>query len=319
MINCENSLSEVLFFNHHLLPIVNRFGVQLGMRDKTIEELCTTQGIDTAFFLTILNVFQDASYFPKRELLSFSPHLVIDFLSKTHQYYIKYTLPMLKQKLEDLLESSNSQEMRVLVDLFENYERELFKHFKNEEKNVFAYGEALMNNKLEDIQHTMQKYEDKYLEEHENVDDKLTDIKNLIIKYLEPNYDEHLCQEFLASLFHFEQDIKQHERIENLILIPQIINLEKKIKLSDQVPLGQEIKVVAEALSKREIEVLKLIAMGHSNKIIADSLHISTHTAITHRKNIIAKTGIHSASGLSVFALLGGYIDASSIQLKDFI
>ncbi|MDE7159505.1 MAG: response regulator transcription factor [Muribaculaceae bacterium] len=65
-----------------------------------------------------------------------------------------------------------------------------------------------------------------------------------------------------------------------------------------------------EALSARETEVLKEIASGKTNKEIADSLCISVNTVITHRKNLTSKLGIRSASGLSLYALMHGLLDA---------
>lgn len=68
-----------------------------------------------------------------------------------------------------------------------------------------------------------------------------------------------------------------------------------------------------EQLSDREIEVLKLVAAGSSNKEIADKLFISIHTVISHRKNISQKTGIKSQSGLTIYAILN-----KIIQIEDF-
>lgn len=61
-------------------------------------------------------------------------------------------------------------------------------------------------------------------------------------------------------------------------------------------------------LSQRETEVLKLIASGLINKEIADKLGISINTVLTHRKNITAKLGIRSVSGLSFYAMMNGII-----------
>lgn len=68
-----------------------------------------------------------------------------------------------------------------------------------------------------------------------------------------------------------------------------------------------------EQLSDREIEVLRLMTNGHSNKEIADKLFISIHTVISHRKNIIQKTGIKSQAGLTIYA-----ISNKIIQLEDY-
>jgi DNA-binding NarL/FixJ family response regulator len=66
-------------------------------------------------------------------------------------------------------------------------------------------------------------------------------------------------------------------------------------------------------LSVREIEVLKLITKGFINKEIADKLNISLTTVISHRKNITEKLGIKSVPGLTIYAVMNGYIEADSI------
>ena len=67
-------------------------------------------------------------------------------------------------------------------------------------------------------------------------------------------------------------------------------------------------------LSEREIDILKLVATGFTNKEIADKLFISTHTVITHRKNITRKLGIKSVAGLTVYAVLNKYISDIDIE-----
>jgi DNA-binding CsgD family transcriptional regulator len=66
-------------------------------------------------------------------------------------------------------------------------------------------------------------------------------------------------------------------------------------------------------LSSREIEVLKLVAGGHINKHIADTLSISLHTVISHRKNITSKLGIKTVPGLTMYAVLNGLVSSKDI------
>ncbi len=72
-------------------------------------------------------------------------------------------------------------------------------------------------------------------------------------------------------------------------------------------PIGSE-------LSVREKEVLKAISKGYTSKQVADLMHLSVHTVITHRKNISNKTGIKTVSGLTLYALLNHLIDENEIQ-----
>jgi len=74
-----------------------------------------------------------------------------------------------------------------------------------------------------------------------------------------------------------------------------------------------------ESLSNREVDVLKLVALGHSNKEIADKLFISTHTVMSHRKNMTEKLGIKSISGLTVYAIINNIIDTTNLDIKDLI
>ncbi|WP_282189230.1 LuxR C-terminal-related transcriptional regulator [Maribellus sp. YY47] len=72
-------------------------------------------------------------------------------------------------------------------------------------------------------------------------------------------------------------------------------------------------------LTAREKEVLRLIALGNTNKTIAESLFISTHTVISHRKNITEKLGIKSIPGLTVYAIIQKIVaptDISADQLS---
>lgn len=68
-----------------------------------------------------------------------------------------------------------------------------------------------------------------------------------------------------------------------------------------------------DTLSERETEVLILLLKGCANKEIAESLNISIHTVVTHRKNITLKTGIRSQSGLTIYA-----ISKKIVSIDDF-
>lgn len=69
-----------------------------------------------------------------------------------------------------------------------------------------------------------------------------------------------------------------------------------------------------EEISKREVDILKNIALGLSNKEIADKLFISTHTVVTHRKNITRKLGIKTVPGLTIYAILNKIININDTE-----
>ena len=83
--------------------------------------------------------------------------------------------------------------------------------------------------------------------------------------------------------------------------------------------LSEQARDTDTELTRREIEVLQLVTKGHSNKEIADQLFVSIHTVISHRKNISEKTGIKSASGLTMYAILKKIIDVNEINQDELI
>jgi DNA-binding NarL/FixJ family response regulator len=66
-------------------------------------------------------------------------------------------------------------------------------------------------------------------------------------------------------------------------------------------------------LTKREKEILAYVVKGLTNKEIGEKLCISIHTVISHRKNIVHKTGIKTVSGLLMYALFNDIVTADEI------
>lgn len=91
-------------------------------------------------------------------------------------------------------------------------------------------------------------------------------------------------------------------------------HIEKKIEEVLEVSRGKNDSMEIYELSDREREVLIELAKGLMNKEIAAKLHISIHTVVTHRKNIVRKTGIKSAAGLAVYALLNNLLEESDLE-----
>jgi two-component system response regulator NreC len=61
-------------------------------------------------------------------------------------------------------------------------------------------------------------------------------------------------------------------------------------------------------LTKREIEILKLVAQGHTNQEIGCRLFISHRTVDTHRRNMMVKLDLHSAAALTLYASKNGFL-----------
>jgi regulator of cell morphogenesis and NO signaling len=143
----------------------------------------------------------------------------------------------------------------------------------------------------------------------------------MIIKYL-PS-DSHSNNKLTATLYDIynnEEWLKQHAEVEDNIFVPAVRRLEQQQK---QNTVTRNISTMvfksgqdnADALSDRERDVIISLVQGMSNKEIADHLCISTNTVITHRRNIARKLQIHSPAGLTIYAIVNGLVDISSVKL----
>jgi DNA-binding NarL/FixJ family response regulator len=97
----------------------------------------------------------------------------------------------------------------------------------------------------------------------------------------------------------------QDKKEQILDLIQEVLTKKNKNKIPDK---------NADTISSREKNILKHIALGLTNKEIADQLFISIHTVVTHRKNITQKLGIKSVSGLTVYAILHNLISMDEVK-----
>lgn len=87
-------------------------------------------------------------------------------------------------------------------------------------------------------------------------------------------------------------------------------------KISVMMNVSEEEDTDQGTLSQREKEILGCVVKGMTNKEIAEKLYISVHTVITHRRNITRKLQVHSAAGLTIYAIVNKLVDISEVKMK---
>jgi regulator of cell morphogenesis and NO signaling len=224
--------------NYLLLPILNRFGIQLGFGDKTVDEICNEKTLNAEFFLVIINSFHDHNYFPQDQLQRFDLKLIVDYIKKSHRYYLDLKIPQIErliQGLRDKSEDKRKDQIQLIEKFFAVYKEELITHIQEEENKIFPYilviGNALTDGKTnEELERLIRENSiSRFAEEHSNIEDKLFDLKNIIIKYLHPVKDNFASNALLIELFRLERDLNDHARIEDKVLIPKVQLIEQEI------------------------------------------------------------------------------------------
>ncbi len=238
LITGSMKMAEVIHLNYHLLPVLMRFGINLGFGDKTIEQVCRDLGLDVEFLLEILNSFHNKDYFPQKHLQGFSIKLIVEYLQKSHEYYLHNKIPQIEQLLHQLFQSyqeENSSTIRLISKFFNEYKNELTDHISREESTVYPYvfrveSAFLSRQPSKEMVSRIRTYSiDQFEKDHDNVEDKLFDLKNILIKYIPAPVDPQLCHAILIELYRLENDLSDHARIEDKVLVPKVRYMEKWI------------------------------------------------------------------------------------------
>ena len=101
---------------------------------------------------------------------------------------------------------------------------------------------------------------------------------------------------------------------ESISIFDDLERLSKKISGLLNVPSEEEELESQDALSQREKEIVICVVKGMTNKEIAEKLFLSIHTVITHRRNISNKLQIHSAAGLTIYAIVNKLVTLNDVK-----
>lgn len=300
--------------NYSVLQALSCFGINLGFGDLTVEETCQTNGVDTYTFLAVVNfTINDFSNFDDDEQINVPT--LLHYLEASHRYYLDFQLPFIRRELQESI-SENDHLGMLIMKFYDEYAHEIRRHMKYEEKTLFPYVQSLIDG------HPILDYNvEMFSKHHEQTDKKLRELKLMIIKYLpSDSHHNNMLTATLYDIYNNEEWLHHHAEVEDHIFTPAIRRLELKMKKQDVTKNissmvfkgGQE---QSELLSDRERDVIIGVVQGMQNKEIADHLCISVNTVITHRRNIARKLQIHSAAGLTIYAIVNGLVDISSVKL----
>ena len=163
---------------------------------------------------------------------------------------------------------------------FDEYVAEVQRHMTYEEQTVFPYVESLLSGE-KNAAYSI----DIFRRQHDQVEAKLRELKNIIIKNY-PSGGTNELNGVLFDIFTCEQELASHTAVEAEIYHPAVERLAAD---------GGRVEK-PELLSAREREIIVCVLKGMTNKLISDTLCISTHSFISLRRNIAANLQFHSSA-----------------------
>lgn len=313
-------MSAVIADDYKLLQVMSRFGLSLGFGDKSVSEVCAASGVDCDTFLAVCNFISSGIKPTFDEYTTLSVASLMSYLRCSHSYFLDFLLPDIRQKLVLAVDCSSRNEVAFLIlKFFDEYASEVQHHMDYENDHIFPYVDSLVEGKRP-AGCSIAQYENEFsLEGHKNMEGKLGELKNIIIRYCPVAHNNNLLNAALVHLFSFEEDILSHSQLEDSLFVPVVSMLESTVEVADEATdEAPDDASPKEQLSQREREIIIGVVKGMTNKEIADSLYISIHTVLTHRRNIARKLEIHSPAGLVIYAIVNGIVRVEDIKSQDY-
>jgi regulator of cell morphogenesis and NO signaling len=165
---------------------------------------------------------------------------VIDYLRKSHLNFNTEKLPFIEQLMDQLEwgDENRRKNKETLKRFFSRYREEVTEHTNNEDQEIYPYilyleecYTKMKNRETVNLFKTKKTIEE-YRDTHDELGSALLDLKNIIIKYLQPAVNRNVSDMILTEIFRLEKDMDEHTRIEDTILIPVAVKMEKELKKS---------------------------------------------------------------------------------------
>lgn len=210
-------LCEVIVDEPSVVPVINRFDIVLGVGDRTIKSICKEKGIDTSFFITILNAFINESFFLENVTGAFNAGDVVDYLRKTNNSYLRNQLPNIERHFAALISRSDSNNnLPLLFNFYREVKTEIERRIDSDNQWFDAIISAEQSNSEVSVAGNAVQAES------DSIEDKLSDLINMFVIHLRGDYDRNLCHAVLFAVISLEKDIRQNNRIRNRVLRPLV-------------------------------------------------------------------------------------------------
>lgn len=224
--NSRMKMADLVASDMSLLSILQRLNIALGFGEATVAEVCALHNISAELFLMICNIYSFRDYEPQIGTLTDDDiRNITTYLRASHKYYRNICFPALHDDIHKMVKELDDVSRRLIDKFYDDYDNEVTNHFQYEEEVVFPYIESLLNNSTaaDNGYHISL-----FGHNHGNVNEKLSDLSNIIIKYLNKDYTSPLRFEILGEIHYIGNDLMKHSDIENKLLVPLVEKIEKR-------------------------------------------------------------------------------------------
>ena len=235
-ITAEQIVGELVARDYRTAAVFASFGIDFCCKgNRSIEEVCNHKQLEPGVLISHLSHVVAQAEHPEVDYASWPADLLTDYIEKKHHSYVHQKSAELKPFLDKVarVHGDRHPELLEIQQLFNDSIAELAVHMKKEELILFPYirkmekarrtGEGLLPPMFGSVENPV----NMMLLEHSVEGDRFARIAVLSNKYTPPDDACNTYRVTLAMLREFEQDLHLHIHLENNILFPAALKLEK--------------------------------------------------------------------------------------------
>jgi regulator of cell morphogenesis and NO signaling len=218
-------------YDRNIVHLFSRFNIGSDSTKK-LNEICYEDEININLLVDLINCYNDLSYLEKTKFDDYSISDLIDYLEKSHLYYLDKRIPEIEQSLHKLSLQESFSFNFIFIKFFKEYKKEIISHFKTEDEILFPFCKILERylqfNSQEDFIYILENREIvcNLMDQHRKNKDDVDDLQKLLIRYSPNSKKLSYFEIFLNQMSVFQKDLKIHAEIEENVLMDKIyINL----------------------------------------------------------------------------------------------
>lgn len=235
----QKKIKELVAENYVFASVLYYLGIEYyEFEEDSLEKVCRSKKVDLNYVVSELEKITQNEEIENIKLLSFPIELVISYLKHAHFIFIKKDLPFLVKLVNKLNASDLKLAMveREIQDVFPLFVEDFVHHIYEEEDTLFEY--ILQLKAIEEKQKNPSSFfykhpnfnMQKFAIDHEVHDDEMKGIRFLMDQYSISEDSPLNVKVLFSELERFEKKLKVHAKIENEVLFPKALMLEKAVR-----------------------------------------------------------------------------------------
>jgi regulator of cell morphogenesis and NO signaling len=242
-IDINSYISDIVAHDYRTAEVFRKHDIDFYCSGKwSLDEACKEKGIDTEEILKELkHTIKSALSGNNPEFDKWDIDFLADYILNIHHRFLNKALPEAFESVKRMLgeQGIGYSELKELETILQRMMKEIPPHMKKEEEVIFpyikqinhawrhkdSYASLLIRTLRKPVEEVMQA-------EHESVGKQLQKIREITNKFTVPSHSSSIYRVTFAKLKELENDLVQHIHLENNILFPKAIALEKELLLN---------------------------------------------------------------------------------------